>query len=177
MRRTPARRPHDSTRPRTDRYAGTIGRTTTQHARSTLVHVSLHARGRTRQFRTFPFTGAEVARHPGLRTSRSRPGGRPGLTCYMFMFMYRTVVPHLTSYDLSCCVVRNPAKSVERKLLQRARAGGAVVRGCAFDFAPVEGLWARCVRCALFMACVCRCVPLRRRCVKRTVYKHVNPTH
>ena len=54
------------------------------------------------------------------------------------MFMYRTVVPHLTSYDLSCCVVRNPAKSVERKLLQRARAGGAVDALSTLRLRPVR---------------------------------------
>ena len=131
------------------RRRGTIGRTTTQHARSTLVHVSLHARAGVAHSTVphFPVHRSPRLRHPGLRTSRSRPGGRPGLTCYMFTFMYRTVVPHLTSYDLSCCVVRNPAKSVERKLLSllpRARAWRAPRRGCAFDVAPVGPLCGMC---------------------------------
>ena len=125
------------------RRRGTIGRTTTQHARSTLVHVSLHARAGVAHSTVphFPVHRSPRLRHPGLRTSRSRPGGRPGLTCYMFTFMYRTVVPHLTSYDLSCCVVRNPAKSVERKLLSllpRARAWRA----------PRPAPWMRVRRCA-----------------------------
>ena len=54
---------------------GTIGRTTTQHARSTLVHVSLHARAGVAHSTVphFPVHRSPRLRHPGLRFS-----GHPG---------------------------------------------------------------------------------------------------